>query len=188
MNPDKRINYCFVDRNGTPRIVVVIKWEKGNLYFMDIDQPWKKSYHSPRNGKSQVHIKVDGFMPMAPAFSNPIEEIKGCRMMGGSGMELHRLESLPAPKDGAENYILDTRPFLISNLSKVQWSHYLVEPGNETELDEILERHRKNQAESGMSEQVAVHKITSSTPWLVTEFTRICDENPRWYEGLGDKS
>ena len=184
MNHDRRINYCFVDRNGTARVVVVIKWEKGNLYFVDIGQPWKKSYHSPRNGQSQIHLKVNNSRALYASNSLPIEKIKGCQFFGGSGMELERLEELPIPKTNIESYVLDTRPYLITHLSKVQWTHYLVEPNNEKELTEILEKHHKNRMESGMSEQLVLHKITDSTPWIVTEFTRICDENPKWYEGL----
>lgn len=184
MNPDKRINYCFLDTQGVPRVVVVIKWEKGNLYFMDINQPWKKSYHSPRNGSSQVHLKVNGFMPMEPSFEPPIEEVKGFRIMGGSGMQLNKLSELPVAKEsGVDNYILDTRRFNISHLSQVQWDHYLVEPNNETELNELLQKHEDNNKEK-MSERIAIHKITESTPWIVTVFTRICDENPLWYKDL----
>src|SRR3989344_744061 len=179
LNFDKRINYCLIGSDNLPHIVVVIKWEKGNLYFVDIGQPWKKSYHTPRNGKSQVHIKVNGRLALAPDFCIPIEEIKGVRRIGGSDVELENLSKLPIPKEGnGTNYILDTRPFYISKLSKVQWYHYLVEPNNDLEINKILNQHKENAKELEMSEQIAVHRLIESTPWIVTEFTRICDENP----------
>lgn len=178
-NPNKRINYCLIDKNGIARVIVVIKWEKGNLYFMDINQPWKKSYHTPRKGKSQVHLKVNGFMPMDPDFDIPIEDIKGYRMMGGSAMKLDDLPKLPEAKENnGENYILDPRPFHISHLSQVQWTHYLVEPGEDQKLIDHLSNTKD---ESKMSEQLVIHKLTDSTPWIVTEFSRVCDENPLWY-------
>lgn len=180
-NPDKRINYCFVGSDGMPHVVVVIRWEKGNLYFMDIGQPWKKSYHSPRNGKSQVHLKVNGFIPMEPDFSAPIEEIENVRPLGGSGMVLDELVKLPVAKEGnGENYILDTRPFHRSRLSKVQWDHFLVQPDSEVAINQTL-REREERNKDKVSEQIAIHKLTESKPWIVTEFRRICNENPMWY-------
>ncbi|MDO8493427.1 MAG: hypothetical protein Q7S19_02675 [bacterium] len=182
-NPDKRINYCFTDDQGVPRIAIVIKWDKGNLYFIDAKQPFKKSYHSPRNGVSQVHIEVNNSKSMLRSFEPPIENIKGFRMMGGSGIQLHRLGELSVAKESkGENYIIDARPFHTSNLAQIQWNHYLVEPGNETDLNELLAKHEENKV--GMSERIAIHRLTDSTPWIVTVFTRICDEDPRWYEGL----
>lgn len=184
MSDNRRINYCFMADDGTPRIVVVIKMEKGNLYFVDVSQPWKKSYHSPRNGLSQVHLKVKlksgEVIAGGPDFCCPIEEIKGIRPLGGAGMELHRLTNLPTAKENSgENYILDTRPFHQSRLSKVQWYHYLVEPGKEKDLEDRLNS-RENSLK--MSEQIALHTIGDSNPLIVTEFIRICDENPLWYK------
>lgn len=180
---NRRINYCFLDDDGVLRVVVVIMLKKGNLYFVDVNQPWKKSYHSPRNGQAQVHLKINGRMYDAPSHEVPMEEIKDFRMMGGSGMELCRLKELPEAKSSPqnENYILDTRPFHISRLSKIQWNHYLVEPNNETKLNELFGKYDENNTDK-MSERVAIHKITDTNPWIVTMFTRICDENPRWYQ------
>lgn len=186
-NPDKRINYCFIDDKGVPRTVVVIKWEKENLYFVDVKQPWKKSYHSPRNGLSQVHLKINGSIPIEPSFEVPIENIKNFRMIGGSGIQLHHLHEFPEAKESnGENYILDTRPFHIGHLSQVQWDHYLVEPNNETEFNKLLKKYKENN-KNKMSEQIAIHKLTDSKPWIITVFTRICDENPLWYKDLPTK-
>ena len=182
MSDSRRINYCFVANDGTLRIVVVIKWEKGNLYFIDINQPWKKSYHSARDGVSQVHLKIKlksgEVIAGGPDFCCPIGEIKGIRPLGGSGMELDKLQDLPILKeDDDENYILDTRPFHQSRLSRVQWYHYLVEPYKEKELEEQLNSHENNLK---MSERVALHTIGDSNSLIITEFIRICDENPLW--------
>ncbi len=179
----RRINYCFIDDEGIHRTVVVIMLKKGNLYFVDVNQPWKKSYHSPRDGKSQVHLKINGKMYDAPSFEVPMEEIKGFRIMGGSGVQLHKLQEFPKAGNEDENYILDTRSFHISHLSQVQWSHYLVEPNNETDLNKLLEKYEKNNKDK-MSEVIAIHKITDTKPWIITVFTRICDENPLWYKDL----
>ncbi|MFA6919206.1 MAG: hypothetical protein WC244_03830 [Patescibacteria group bacterium] len=183
MSDNRKINYCFMANDNTPRIVVVIKWKKGNLYFIDVNQPWKKSYHSPRDGVSQVHLKVKlktgEVIAGGPDFCCPINEIKGIRPLGGAGMELDKLPNLPIPNKNDKNYILDTRPFHQSRLSKVQWYHYLVEPGKEKELEKQF---ASRDDSLKMSEQVAIHTISDSNPLIITEFIRICDENPLWYK------
>ena len=183
LNPNKRINYCLVDDSGIARVVIVIKWEKGNLYFVNPCQPWKASYHSPRNGTSQVHLKVNNSAPFYKSFEDAVENIRGFRMMNGAAMPLRELPNLPEAREkNGENYILDTRGLNTSRLAQIQWTHYLVEPNNENDLNELLAKYEANSI--GMSERIAIHKLTDSVPWIVTVFTRICDEDPRWYEGL----
>lgn len=102
------------------------------------------------------------------------------RPVGGSGIELRRLNDLPIPKDTDHNIVMDTRSFHISHLSKVQWQWFLVEPGKTGLLKETINPGK----ESELSEFLAIHLLDDTTPWIATHFFRIKDENPVWYQGL----
>lgn len=183
LSDNRRINYCFLSDDGLPRIVVTIKYKKGNLYFIDINQPWKISYHSPRDGVSQVHLKANlknrEVMACGPDFCCSIEDIRGIKFLGGAGIKLKELQHLPIAKKNSENYILDTRPFYYSELSSIQWQHYIVEPGKEKELYKNLINHEDGLK---MTERILIHTIQNFTPLIITEFIRICDKNSLWYK------
>ena len=177
-NIKRRINYCLIGGDAKPHVIFSFKWQKGNLYFINTNFDAKISYHAPRDGKSQVHIKINNTLPNKPDFTCPIEDIKGVRPVGGSGVQLRLLEKLPIRKEKFTNFIIDPRPFHISPLSQVQWYWYLVEPGKMDLLEEMIAPHKKSE----FSEFLTLHIINDCTPWIATEFSRIRDENPKWYE------
>lgn len=175
---NRRINYCLIGDDGQPHIIFSIKWQKGNLYFINTNFDAKVSYHAPREGKSQVHIKINNMLPVKPDITCPIEEIKDVRPVSGSGVQLRLVNTLPVPKKKHKNIIMDSRPFHISHLSQIQWDWYLVEPGK---ID-LLEKRIKLHKNSEFSEFLLLDIIDDSIPWIATEFIRIRDENPKWYE------
>ncbi len=178
-NIDKRINYCLIGDDGQPHTIFVIKWEKGNLYFINTGFDAKISYHTPRKDKSQVHIKIKGIQPNEnPDFCCPIEKIKGVRPVGGSGIELRKINNLPTPSPKYRKIEVDTRHFHISRLSKIQWYWYLVEPGKIKELEKTVKPYKQ----SDFTEFLKVHLLDDTVPWVATEFIRIKDENPIWYK------
>ena len=117
-------------------------------------------------------------MACGPDFCCPIEDIRGVKSLGGAGIKLKELQHLPIANKNSENYILDTRPFYYSELSSIQWQHYLVEPGKEKELYKHLIDHEDGLK---MTERILIHAIQNFNPLIITEFIRICDENPLWY-------
>lgn len=182
---NNKTRFCFIGLDGKPHLVFSIKWDKGNLYFINESHvenfKTKISYHTPRppSGKSQVNFKINDRRPsdQEMALCCPIQEIKGVRRIGGSGVPIEALTKLPI-RNGKDDYILDVRPFHLSHLSTIQWYWFLVEP----EKINLLKEDPMIKEESRFTEKIQLFVDTGKTPNVAILFERIRDENSIWYK------
>lgn len=179
--------YCLIDENGVSRVIFIIKSHKGNLYFQNQEYipgfKTKISYHTPRmpSGKSQVNFKINDIRPTdkETSLNCPINEIRGVRYLGGSGIPIKELPNLPE-RSGENDLLLDVRRFNKTPLSTIQWNWYLVEKNKRDlfEKDPMIISAKT----SKFSEIIHVDYDERDGIDVVVLFTRIKDENPIWYQ------